>query len=66
MTISKINTIIIAVALVLVIALAAGLIAHFVGKGKADKPATDDMQQYELSGKVYDDSGNEMLSSMVY
>ena len=66
MTISKIKTIIIAVALVLVIALAAGLIAHFVGKGNTDKPIADDNKQYELSGKVYDDSGNEMLSSMVY
>lgn len=66
MTRNKIKTILIAVALVLVVALAAGLIAHFVGKGKTDKPVTGDTTQYELSGKVYDESGNEMLTSMVY
>lgn len=66
MTKSKIRTIIIAVALVLVIALAAGLSVHFTTNGNADKPIADDSQQYELSGKVYDDGGNEMLSSMVY
>lgn len=66
MTKSKIKTIIIAVALVLVVALAAGLIVHFTTKSKADKPVADETQQYELSGKVYDDSGNEMLSTMVY
>lgn len=65
----KIKTIIIAVVLVLIVALAAGLIAHFATKGKTDKtdkPVLNDIPQYELSGKVYDDGGNEMLASMVY
>lgn len=66
MTKSKIKTIIIAVALVLFVALAAGLIVHFVGKNKTDKPVSEETQKHELSGKVYDDSGNEMLSTMVY
>lgn len=65
MTKNKIKTILIAVALVLVVALAAGLIAHFATKNKTDKP-TVEKPQYEISGKVYDDTGNEMLASMVY
>ncbi|MCM1532391.1 MAG: hypothetical protein NC114_08990 [Ruminococcus flavefaciens] len=62
----KIKTIIIAVSLVLIVALAAGLIARFATKDKADKPILNDIPQYELSGKVYDDTGNEMLASRVY
>ena len=62
----KIKVILIAVASVLVIALCAGLIVHFT-KGKTDKPeAEKPAEEYELSGKVYDDGGNQMLSQMVY
>lgn len=63
---SKIKTIIIAVACVLFVALAAGLIAHFGSKDTADKPITSDTRQHKLSGKVYDEGGNEMLTNMVY
>ncbi|MGN0806246.1 MAG: hypothetical protein ACI4MC_04335, partial [Candidatus Coproplasma sp.] len=56
----------IAVALVLLVALTAGLLAHFLTKDKSDKLATDDTPQYELGGKVYDENGNEMLSAMSY
>ena len=66
MTKNKIKTIIIAVALVLIVALAAGLIAHFATKDNTDKPVINDKPQYELSGKVYDDNGYEMLASKVY
>lgn len=61
-----IKAILIAVASVLVISLCAGLIVHFT-KGKTDKPeAEKPAEEYELSGKVYDDGGNVMLSQMVY
>ncbi|MDE6867642.1 MAG: hypothetical protein K2J83_00655 [Clostridia bacterium] len=66
MTKNKIKVIVIAVALVLIIAISAGLIVQLTKKDSKDNSATDGTQQYELSGKVYDDSGNEMLSSMVY
>lgn len=66
MTRNKIKTIILAVVLVLIVALAAGLIVHFAGNGTADKPAADNTKQYELSGKVYDEGGNEMLANKVY
>lgn len=66
MTKHKIRTIIIAVMCVLVVTLAAGLIAHFVGKNTTDEPVTSDTPQYELCGKVYDERGNEMLSNSVY
>lgn len=61
-----IKAILIAVASVLVISLCAGLIVHFI-KSKADKPTVNTPTgEYELSGKVYDDSGNEMATGMVY
>ena len=66
MTKSKIKTLIMVVALVLVVALAAGLIVHFIGKDSTDKSVTDETSRYDLSGKVYDDNGNEMLSGGVY
>jgi len=66
MTKNKIKTILIVIASVLILALAIGLIAHFTTKSKMDKPVADVPEQPEISGKVYDDTGNEMLSSMVY
>ncbi len=62
----KIKLIAVIILAVLVIAICGGLIAHFVGKDTSDNPIVDETQKYELSGKVYDDSGNEMLSTMVY
>lgn len=66
MTKNKIKTIIIGVALVLIVALAAGLIAHFATKDNTDKPIVKDPVQYELSGKVYDDDGNELEVGETY
>ena len=61
-----IKAILIAVASVLVISLCVGLIVHFT-KSKADKPTVNTpTDEYELSGKVYDDSGNEMATGLVY
>ncbi len=62
----KIKLIAVIILAVLVVAICGGLIAHFASKDKTDYPVADETQQYELSGKVYDDSGNQMLSSMVY
>ena len=61
-----VKAILIVVASVLVISLCAGLIVHFT-KGKTDKPVVDNpIEEYELSGTVFDDSGNVMRSEMVY
>ncbi len=62
----KIKAILIAVLLVLIAALAAGLIVHFTKDG-TDKPTGDKPdEQYELSGTVYDENGSVMRSEMVY
>lgn len=66
MTKSKIKIIIISVALVLVVALCIGLIVHLTKKDAPDNSVADDKTAVELSGKVYDENGDEMLSTMVY
>lgn len=57
----NIKSILIVIAAALIFVIAGGLIIYFARTDKGDET-----QKYEISGKVYDDSGNEMLSTMVY
>ena len=66
MTKSKIKIIVISVALVLIVALTIGLIVQLTKKDKPGDSVADEKPTAELSGKVYDDNGDEMLSTMVY
>ena len=66
MTKNKIKAIIIGVALVLVIALSIGLIVQLTKKDTPGDSVADDKQAVTLSGKVYDDNGDEMISTMIY
>ena len=66
MTKNRIKTILIAVALVLLVALTAGLLAHFLTKEKPDNGIGDNTPELEIGGKVYADTGEEMASGMVY
>ncbi len=62
----NIKTILIIIAAALIFVIMGGLIIHFVRTDKGGETNNGDTQNYEISGKVYDDSGNEMLSNMVY
>lgn len=62
----NIKTILIIIAAALIFVIMGGLIIYFVRTDKGGETNNGDTQNYEISGKVYDDSGNEMLSNMVY
>lgn len=64
MTKKKIYYIVLVIACVLVVGLVAGLIAQGVSGKK--KPEINEKEPAVISGKVYDDSGYEMLASKVY